>query len=159
MPVHGEIKKEYEPWKAYYGKEDVLTPTHSVIAIEGPLDLYNVAMEIPSDEKFHNLTKWMLKEVDTATRFSLSDGLIQIEIELWDGDESEKLYFCGDLTLEEAVNLSKSKNFSMGFVPVGKPTITVGAVRLFKKETLLEIIRIKQIIDAMAQRPKKWKVG
>jgi hypothetical protein len=159
MPVHGEIKKEYEPWKAYHGKEDVLTPTHSVLGIDGPLELYNVAMEIPTDEKFHTLTKWMQKEVDTATRFSLTDGIIQIEIELWDGDESQKIYFCGDLTLKDSINLSKSRYFSMGFVPVGKPRITIGAVRLYKKEDLIEIIRIKQRIDARAQRPTKWKVG
>ncbi len=159
MPVHGEIKKDYEPWKAYHDKDDILTSTHSVLDIDGPLELYVVAMEIPTDEKFHNLTQWMLKEVDTATRFSLSDGIIQIEIELWDEDKSDKLYFCGDLTLRGAIHLSRAKHFSMGFVPVGKPSITIGAIQLFQKETLLEMIKIKQRVDAIAQRPKKWKVG
>lgn len=159
MPVHGEIKKEYAPWKTYHCKDDILTPTHSVLDIDGPLELYVVAMEIPTDEKFYNLTQWMLKEVDTATRFSLTDGLIQIEIELWDEDKSDKLYFCGDLTLRGAINLSRAKHFSMGFVPVGKPSITIGAIQLFQKEALLEIIKIKQRVDAMAERPKKWKVG
>jgi hypothetical protein len=159
MPVHGEIRKEYEPWKAYHDKEDILTPTHSVISIDGPLDLYCVAIEIPIDEKFHKLSKWMLKEVDTATRFSLTDGIIQVEIELWDEDESEKLYFCGTLTLKQAIKLCKSKNFAMGFIPVGKPHITVGAVHLYKKEDLVEVLRIKQRIDAASQRPSRWKVG
>ena len=78
---------------------------------------------------------------------------------MWDGDESKKIYFCGDLTLKDAINLTKSRYFSMGFVPVGKPKITVGAVRLYKKEDLIEIIRIKQRIDVRAPRPTKWKVG
>ncbi len=159
MPVHGEIKKEYEPWKAYHGKDDILTSTHSVLDIDGPLELYSVAMEIPMDEKFHTLSQWMQKEVNTATRFSLTDGLIQIEIELWDEDKSDKLYFCGDLTLKGAMGLSNSKHFTMGFIPVGKPTITIGAIQLFQKKTLFEIIQIKQRVDAMAQRPTKWKLG
>jgi hypothetical protein len=159
MPVHGEIRKEYVPWKTYYGKEDLLTATHSVIEVDGPMELYCMAIEVPFDKNFYKLVKWMKKEIDTATRFSLTDGTIQIEIELWDGDESDKLYFCGDLTLKEAIKLCKHKHFAMGFVPVGTPEIIAGGTILYEKETLVEIIRLKQKIDARSDRPTKWKVG
>ena len=149
----------YEPWIPYHGKKDILEPTHSLVDVDGPFDLYRVAIELPSDEKLFQMAQWMQKEVDTATRFSLTDGIIQIEIEVWDGDFEKRFYFAGDLSLKQCIKMLKCKNFCMGFCPVGRPKITVAAVKLFRRGDLVEMIKIKQITDAHTNRPNTWKVG
>lgn len=149
----------YEPWKMYHGKKDILDPTHSVIDVVGPFDLYQVAIELPSDEKLIQMAMWMNKEIDTATRFSLTDGHLQVEIEVWDGDFEKKLYFAVDLTLIQCIKLIYSKNFNMGFCPIGCPNVTVAGVTMFRKQDLVDMIKIKQEVDTNPKRPKHWKVG
>ncbi len=149
----------YEPWKRYHEKKDMLDATHSIVDADGPYDLYCIAIEMPTDEKLIQMGKWMNKEIDTATRFSLTDGRIQVEIEVWDGDFEKRLYFAGDLTFKQCIKLLNARNFNMGFVPVGAPNVTIAAVKMFKWEDLVDMIKIKQITDVHHNRPKTWKVG
>jgi len=143
----------------YHEKKDILEPTHSIVDADGPADLYCVAIEVPQDEKMVKLMKWMNKEIDAATRFSLTDGKIQVELEVWDEDFDDKLYFASDLTLKQCHKIIKNKSFNMGFVPVGHPNITIAGVKMFNKEDLVRIVKIKQMTDAHVNRPKIWKVG
>ncbi len=153
------MDRSYEPWKMYHQKKDRLDATHSIIDTTVPFDLYPLAIELPSDDKLIQMQKWMDKEVDTATRFSLTDGRIQVEIEVWDGDFEKRLYFACDLTLRQCIKMIKSVNFNMGFCPVGIPKITIAAVKMFKREDLVEMIKVKQQIDAHSGRPKTWNVS
>lgn len=159
MTVFDKMDTSYEAWKPYHEKSDILEPTHSVVSTRGPFNLYRVAFELPSDEKLRQMMMWMDKEVDTATRFSLTDGRIQVEIEVWDGDFEKRLYFAGDLSLKQCIQMIMSKNFTMGFCPVGMPNVTVAGVQMYRKEDLVEMIRIKQITDVHPKRPNTWKVG
>jgi len=159
LTVFDKMDTSYEAWKPYHEKSDILEPTHSVVTTSGPFDLYRVAIELPTDEKLVQLGKWMQKEVDTATRFSLTDGRIQVEIEVWDGDFEKRLYFAGDLSLKQCIQIIKCKNFTMGFCPVGMPNVTVAGVQMYRKDTLVEMIKIKQMTDAHPKRPNTWKVG
>ncbi len=149
----------YEAWTPYHEKKDMLEATHSIVDADGPMDLYCVAFEIPSDTKLFQMMNWMKKEIDTATRFSLTDGKIQVEIEVWDGDFEKRLYYAGDLTFDQCIKLIKAKNFNMGFVLVGSPNAIVAGVKMFKKEDLIEMVKIKQMTDAHPHRPNTWKVG
>jgi hypothetical protein len=159
MTVFDKMDTSYEAWKPYHEKSDILEPTHSVVSTQGPLGLYCVAIELPTDKKLVQLGKWMNKEVDTATRFSLTDGRIQVEIEVWDGDFAKRLYFAGDLSLKQCIQMIKSKHFAMGFCPVGTPNVTVASVQMFRKEDLVEMVRIKKMTDSHPKRPSTWKVG
>jgi len=143
----------------YHEKKDMLDPTHSIIDADGPDDLYCVAIEMPRDEKMIKLMRWMNKEVDAATRFSLTDGMIQVEIEVWDEDFDDRLYFASDLTFKQCHKIIKNKHFNMGFVPVGMPNGMVAGIKMFRKEELIKIVKIKQMTDAHVNRPKTWKIG
>ena len=149
----------YEPWKTYHEKKDMLEATHSIIDADGPYDLYCIAFEMPTDEKLIQMGKWMNKEIDASTRFSLTDGRIQVEIEVWDGDFEKRLYFAGDVTFKQCIKLLKAKNFNMGFCPVGAPNVTIAAVKMFKHEDLADMVKMKHMVDAHKNKPKKWKVG
>ena len=159
MTVFEKMDTSYEAWKPYHGRKDILEPTHSLVSTTGPFDLFRVAIELPSDEKLIQIEKWMSKEVNTATRFSLTDGRIQVEIEVWDEDFEKRLYFAGDLKLNQCIQMLKCKNFTMGFCPVGKPNVIVGAVNMFRRDDLVEMIKIKQITDVHPNRAGTWKVG
>jgi len=159
LTVFDKMDTSYEPWKTYHKKKDLLEATHSVIDADGPFDLYRIAIELPSDEKLIQMGKWMNKEVDTATRFSLTDGKIQVEIEVWDEDFEKRLYFACDLTFKQCSRILNGKNFNMGFCPVGGPNITIAAVKMFKREDLADMIKLKQMTDAHPNRPETWKVG
>lgn len=153
-----KIDKIHKPWKMYHGKEDKLDSTHTLVEVDGPFGLYNMAIEIP-DEKIGPIMKLMDKEADAANRFSLTDGIIQGEFEIWDGDYEKRHYFCVDFTLDQAIKFSKQRAPSIGYVPVGKPQVTVGAQKVFTLVDLQEFIRMKMELDAHPNRPPSWKVG
>ena len=159
MTVFDKIDTSYKPWTTYREKKDMLDPTHSIVDANGPDELYCMAIELPIDEKLVQMGKWMRKEIDTKTRFSLTDGKIQVEIEVWDDDFEKRLYFAGDLTFKQCIKLLKTKNFNMGFCPVGAPNVTVAAVKMFKREDLVNMVKLKQMTDAHHNRSKTWKVG
>ncbi len=160
MPVHGEIRKDYKPFHTYHEEKDMLTSTHSIIFADGIMDLFDIAFEVdPKDADTKRLESYKFKEVDAQTRFSITDGKIQVEVEVWDGDESDKLYYCGDLTLKQAIKLLQQKHFCMGFVPIGTPNFTLNAIKLFNREDLLDMLKIKQQGDALVKKPRFWKVG
>jgi len=143
----------------YREKKDILESTHSLVDADGPVYLYCVAIEMSRDEKMIKLMKWMNKEVDTATRFSLSDGKLQVEIEVWDEDFDDKLYFACDLTLKQCHKMIKNPNFNMGFVPVGMPNAMVAGVKMFGKEDIVRLVKIKQAVDARVNPPPRWIMG
>ena len=143
----------------YHEKKDILEPTHSLVDATGPADLYCVAIEIPQDEKMIKLMRWMQKEIDTATRFSLTDGKIQVEIEVWDENFDDKLYFASNLTLKQCYKMIKNKNFNMGFVLIGHSNAMVGGVKMFNKVDLVAMVKMKRTVDARTNLPPKWIVG
>lgn len=157
MTVNTKIES-YEPWKLYYEKKDVLDSTHSLVEVDGPDALYNMAIEIPN-EQVGPVMNLMYKEIDARNRFSLTDGQIQGEFEIWDGDYEKHLYFCVDFKLNQAIKFSKQAFPTLGYIPVGKPCITIGAQKIFTIEDLKELIRIKQRVDARIDKPTIWKVG
>jgi len=159
MTVFDKIDTKYKPWTLYHNKKDMLHATHSIIDATGSFELYCIAIEIPYDEKVTQLVEWMNKEVDTRTRFSLTDGQIQVEIEVWDGDYEKKLYFAGDLTLNQCIKVLEGKNFNMGFCPVGNPNVTLAGVQMLNRDDLVELLKLKQAIDVHPNRPGYWKVG
>ena len=159
MTVFDKMDTSYKPWTPYHGIKDMLEPTHSIVDAEGPVGLYCIAFELPTDEKLFQMGQWMRKEVDTATRFSLTDGKIQVEVEVWDGDFEKRLYFAGDLTFKQCIKMIKNKKFNIGFVPIGAPNVMVAGVKMFKREDLVQMIKIKQMTDAHVKRPKTWIVG
>lgn len=159
MTVFKKIDNSYKPWHMYHEKKDKLEPTHSIVDADGPTDLYCVAFELPNDKNLIQMMRWMNKEIDTQTRFSLSDGKIQVEIEVWDEDIEKKLYFAGDLTFKQCIKLLKTKSFNMGFVPVGSPNVTIAGIKMFKREDLAEMVRIKHMVDSRKDRPDTWVVG
>jgi len=159
LTVFDKIDYDYEPWKMYHDEKDILEPTHSLVDADGPADLYCVAIEVPQDEKMIKLMKWMTKEIDTATRFSLTDGKIQVEIEVWDEDFDDKLYFASNLTLKQCHKIIKNEKFNMGFVLIGHPNAMVAGVKMFNKKDLVRLVKIKQSIDARVNRPPRWIVG
>ncbi len=158
MPVHDKIG-DYEAFKMYHGVDDLLTPTHSLIDCRGALDMFIVAFELPKDEVATRLVSYIYKEIDAATRFSIGDGIIQIEVEVWDGDKDDKMYFCGDLTVKQAITILNHKHYAIGFVPVGKPDVLINVIKLFGHEDLARIIATKKEIDQQDNLPRTWKVG
>lgn len=156
--IADKIDSHHEPWIPYHGKNDKLDSTHSLVEVNGPVGLYNMAIEIPN-EQVVPIMKLMDKEVDASNRFSLTDGLIQGEFEIWDGDFEKRLYFCVDFTLDQAIKFSKQISPTMGFVPVGVPQFTVGAQKVFRIDDIQKFIKIKHIGDVSPNRPKTWNVG
>jgi hypothetical protein len=158
MPVSDKIDESYEPWKMYHGKNDKLSPTHSLIEVDGPLKYYNMAIEIPN-EQVYPIIKLMQKEADASNRFSLTDGLLQGEFELWDGDYEKRLYFCVDFTLDQAIKFANQKDPTIGYVPVGVPNVTAGGQQIFRMNDLRKFIIMKRHVDTRPDRPNTWKVG
>jgi len=159
LPVKNKIDDDHKPWKFYYGKQDKLDATHSLAEIDGPFDMYNMAIEIPLDQMIP-IMKLMKKEsFDCADRFSVTGGIIQGEFEIWDGDYKKHLYFCVDFTLQQAIKFLKQTNPAIGFIPVGIPQMMIGAQQIFTIETIREILKIKMTLDADLNRPETWKVG
>lgn len=156
--INDKIDTDHEPWKTYHEKKDLLDATHSLVEVDGVADLYNMAIEVPN-EQLVLIMKLMQKEVDASNRFSLTDGLIQGEFEIWDGDYEKHLYFCVDFTLKQAIKFSKQKNPTIGFVPIGRSQITIGGQKIFRIDDIKEFIKIKMMVDARPNRPVKWKVG
>ena len=138
----------HEPWKPYYEAKDMVHATHSIVEVDGPFDIFNMAIEIPL-EQITPIIKIMKKEpFDCANRFSLTGGKIQGEFEIWDGDYKKHLYFCVDFTINQAIKLSNQKNSVIGFVPVEMPYMMIGAQQIFNIEIIKEFIKIKIRMDA-----------
>ncbi len=156
--TQNKIDADHEPWKMYHGKKDMLDTTHSMISVDGPFGLYNMAIELPN-EQIVPVMKLMDKEVDAADRFSLTDGLIQGEFEIWDDDYKKKLYFCVDFPLKDAVKFAKQSAPTIGYVPIGNPQMVVGAQKVFTVVDLKKFIKLKIVMDANPERPQTWKVG
>ena len=156
--TQNKIDSDHEPWKMYHGKKDMLDTTHSMISVDGPFGLYNMAIELPN-EQIVPVMKLMDKEVDAADRFSLTDGLIQGEFEIWDEDYGKKLYFCVDFPLKDAVKFAKQSAPTMGYVPVGNPQMVIGAQKVFTVIDLKKFIKLKIAMDENPKRPQTWKVG
>ena len=156
--TQNKIDTEHKPWKMYHGEKDKIHTTHSIISVDGPFGLYNMAIELPN-EQIVPVMKLMDKEVDASNRFSLTDGLIQGEFEIWDGDYEKRLYFCVDFILKDAVKFSQQSAPTIGYVPVGNPQMTIGAQKVFTVVDLKEFIKLKMAMDTNPKRPKTWKVG
>ena len=157
--TQNKIDADHEPWKMYHGKKDMLDTTHSMISVDGPFGLYNMAIELPNEQIFP-VMKLMDKEVDAADRFSLTDGLIQGEFEIWDGDYEKRLYFCVEFTLEEAIMFAKQENPMIGFSVVNVPNVLVGGQKIFNMDDLRKVINLKQTGDAKITKPShRWKTG
>ncbi len=156
--TQNSINDEHEPWVAYHDEKDKLTTTHSVIDSDGPYGLYNLAIELPNEELIP-MMKLMKKEVDAQNRFSLTDGVIQAEFEMWDEDYSKRMYFCVDLTVKQAIKLTKQYPLAIGFIPVGKESVVIGAQKIFTINDLKDFIKIKMAMDAKPNKPHTWKVG
>ena len=120
-------------------------------------DLFVLAIEV-SDKQGFQLLHLMVKEVDAANRFSLSNGVIQGEFEIWDGDFEKRLYFCVDFTLNQAIKFASQKNPTICFSLANGPDILVGEQNIFSIDNLWEIIKIKQITDTHHNKPShSWK--
>lgn len=149
--IKDKIDRNYEVGKEYHQAKDMLHATHSLVEVDGPFDIYNMAIEIPP-EQLTPIIKIMKNEpFDCANRFSLTGGKIQGEFEIWDGDYEKHLYFCVNFTLQQAIKLSKQKNSVIGFVPVEMSRIMIGAQQIFNIEIIQEFIKIKMRIDAGMQ--------
>lgn len=156
--TQNKIDTDHKAWKMYHEKKDKLDTTHSMISVDGPFGLYNMAIELPN-EQIVPVMKLMDKEVDASNRFSLTDGLIQGEFEIWDGDYEKRLYFCVDFTLKDAVKFARQSAPTIGYVPVGNPQMVVGAQKVFTLVDIKEFIRLKMAMDTNPKRPHTWKVG
>lgn len=146
--IKDKIDRNYKAGKKYHQARDMLHATHSLVEVDGPFDIYNMAIEIPPEEKIP-VEKIMEKEpFDCANRFSLTGGKIQGEFEIWDGDYEKHLYFCVDFTIHQAIKLSNQKNSVIGFVPVELSHMMIGAQQIFNIEIIKELIKIKMRMDA-----------
>jgi len=144
MPIN-KIDPDHEPWKPYYEAKDMVHATHSIVEVDGPFDIFNMAIEIPL-EQITPIIKIMKKEpFDCANRFSLTGGLIQGEFEIWDGNYEKHLYFCVDFTLKQAIKFSNQANPVIGFVPVKMPKMIIGMQQIFNIEDIKKFIKIKTI--------------
>jgi len=150
-----KIDTTHKPWKFYHGKKDLIETTHRIIQHDYFSGLYNTAIEV-SKKEMKSLEQLMTKEVDAANRFSVTDGIIQGEFEIWDGDYSESLYFCVDFTLAQAIKFTQSNNSFIGYVTVGSNEIIIGGQRVFAMADLYQIILTKRQGD---RKPlsHRWK--
>jgi len=160
MPVDNKINTSYEPYVPYHDPKDLVDSTHSLVESDGPCGLYCLAVELPTDQAV-KIGLLMNKEADASDRISLTDGKFQLELELWDGDFSKRLYFCVDLTLKQTIMLTKMKNPAMGYVPIGAPNITVGAQKIFSQKDIKKLLAVKMHLDSRVpnKRPKLWVIG
>lgn len=161
MPVDNKINTSYKPYVPYHDPKDLVDSTHSLVEVDGPCGLYCLAVELPTDQVV-KVGLLMNKEADAADRISLTDGKFQLELELWDGDFSQRLYFCVDLTLKQTIKLAKMKDPFIGYMPIGAPNITVGAQKIFTQDHIKKLLSIKMQLDSMPlhKRPSsKWVTG
>ncbi len=122
----------------------MLHATHNLIEVDGPFDIYNMAIEVPP-EQMRPVMQIMKKEpFDCADRFSLTGGKIQGEFEMWDGDYKKHLYFCVDFTLQQAIKFVNQHNHVIGFVPVQMPQVMIGAQQVFTTATIKEFIKMSR---------------
>jgi len=148
MTLNNKIDPDHESWKPYYEAKDMLHATHSLVEVNGPFDIYNMAMQIPPEE-ITPIIKLMKKEsFDCANRFSLTGGIIQGEFEIWDGNYKKHLYFCVDFTLKQAIKFSEQVNPVIGFVPVEMPQMMIGMQQIFNIENIKKFIKIKTMFDS-----------
>ena len=121
----------------------MLHATHNLVEVDGPFDIYNMAIEVPP-EQMRPVMQIMKKEpFDCADRFSLTGGKIQGEFEMWDGDYKKHLYFCVNFTLQQAIKFTNQHNYVIGFVPVQMPQVMIGAQQVFTTATIKEFIKIQ----------------
>ncbi len=122
----------------------MLHATHNLVEVDGPFNMYNMAIEIPP-EQMVSVMKIMKKEpFDCADRFSLTGGKIQGEFEMWDGDYKNHLYFCVNFTLRQAIKFANQTNHVIGFVPVEISQMMIGAQQVFTTETIKKFIKMKR---------------
>ena len=118
----------------------MLYATHNLVEVDGPLEIYSIAIEVPP-EQINSVMNIMKKEpFDCADRFSLTGGKIHGEFEMWDGDYKKHLYFCVDFTLQQAIKFANQTNHVIGFVPVESPYTMIGAQQVFTTETMKKFI-------------------
>ena len=188
--TYGRINDDVDhiAWKSYHKLKDLVDATHEIInvnpnckimKIEGTKinsgnknkpslkisiadignSFCNMSIVVSSNQGFEIL-KLMTREVDAANRFSLTDGVIQGEFEIWDDDYEKRLYFCVDFTLKEAIMFAKQKNPVIGFSLVELPNMLVGGQKIFNVDDLRKVIGLKQIGDAKIKKPShRWKTG
>ena len=184
----GRIRSNHKAWRPYHKLTDLVDATHKIVPvnpnckimkIDGTkidsgnknkpslkisiADIGNsmcsVSIEISQDQGF-DILKLMTKEVDAANRFSITDGVIQGEFEIWDGDYEQRHYFCVDFTLKEAIMFAKQKIPVIGFSLVNLPNVLVGGQEVFNIADLRKVISLKQVGDAKIKKPShRWKVG
>lgn len=188
--THGRIHddKDHKDWKPYHKLKDLVDATHKIVSVNTNCRIMkidgikiddgnkikpslkisvadignkfcNMSIEISDDQGFEIL-KLMTKEVDAANRFSLTDGMIQGEFEIWDGDYEKRLYFCVEFTLEEAIKFVNQENPMIGFSMVKLPNVLVGGQKIFNIDDLRKVINLKQTGDAKITKPShRWKTG
>ena len=173
-----KIDADHEPWKPYHRPKDLIDATHKLVRVAtnckvmkidttqsylamftADVEFHSMAIEISVDQGFEIL-KLMEKEADAANRFSLTDGIIQGEFEIWDGDFEKRLYFCVEFTLMDAIKFAKQQEPVIGFSLIRTPNILVGTQNVFDIDNLRKIIQLKQIGDAKITKPsQRWKTG
>ncbi len=184
--IPGKIDKDHKSWKPYHQPKDLIDATHKIFTVNANCKIMkidgikienknkpslkisianignsfcNMSIEVSSDQGFEIL-KLMTKEVDAANRFSLTDGMIQGEFEIWDGDYEKRLYFCAEFTLDEAIKFANQENPMIGFSVVNVPNVLVGGQKIFNMDDLRKVISLKQTGDAKITKPShRWKTG
>jgi len=48
--IKDKIDRNYEVGKDYHQAKDMLHATHSLVEVDGPFDIYNMAIEIPPEQ-------------------------------------------------------------------------------------------------------------
>ena len=118
----------------------MLHATHNLVEINGPFDMYNMAIEVPPKQMIPVMKIMKKESFDCADRFSLTGGKIQGEFEIWDGDYEKHLYFCVDFTLQQAIKFVNQTDHAIGFVLVEMPQAMIGAQQVFTAETMKKFI-------------------
>lgn len=121
----------------------MLYATHNLVEVDGPFEMYNMAIEIPPEQMISVMKIMKNEPFDCADRFSLTGGKIQGEFEIWDGDYKKHLYFCVNFTLQQALKFANQTNYVIGFVPVEIHHMMIGAQQVFTIKTIKEFIKIK----------------
>jgi len=148
MTLNNKIDPDHESWKPYYEAKDMLHATHSLVDVDGPFDIYNMAIEIPLEQLIPIIKIMKNEPFDCANRFSLTGEIIQGEFEIWDGNYEKHLYFCVNFTLKQAIKFSEQANPVIGFVLIKMPQIIIGMQQIFNIENIKEFIKIKTMIDS-----------
>jgi len=75
--IKDKINKNYESGKEYHKPQDMLHATHNLVEINGPFDMYNMAIEVPPEQMIPVMKIMKKESFDCADRFSLTGGKIQ----------------------------------------------------------------------------------